>query len=88
MFWKKDKLTHEEVAQILEGFLAGRQDRWSWDGFTLGMSFEDPCLEAVRARCEGLDSEFPADKPHEYCNEQGRDVIREYIKQLRSSKRP
>ena len=88
MFWKKDKLTYEEVAQILEGFLEGRQDRWSWDGFTLGMSFEDPYLEAIRVRCNGLDSEFPPDKPHHYCNEKGVDVLRGYIRELRSRNQP
>ena len=88
MFSRRDKLTYEEVAQVLEDFLEGRQDRWSWDGFTLGMSFEDPYLEAIRVRCEGLDAEFPPNKPHHYCSEEGVDVLREYIRQLRSFELP
>jgi hypothetical protein len=82
--WKrKYTLSYEEVAQILENFLEGKGRPLAWDGFTLGMSFEDVFLEGVRIRCARLSQEFPSDNPHEYCNEQGRDVIRDYIKQLR-----
>ncbi len=82
---KKYKLSNQEVAQILEDFLESRGSRWAWDDYTLGMSFEDKHLEDIRIRCVGLSQEFPPDNPNEYCNEHGRDVIREYIKQLRVS---
>ena len=81
---KKDKLSNQEVAQILEDFLEGRGSRWAWDDYTLGMSFEDGHLEEIRIRCVGLSREFPPDKPNEYCNEQGLALIRDYIKQLRA----
>jgi hypothetical protein len=82
---KKYKLTKQEVAQILEDFLEGKGSQFAWDDFTLGMSFEDKYLEAIRKRSAALSQEFPPDNPNEYCNEQGRDVIRDYIKQLRTS---
>lgn len=81
---KKYNLSHEEVAQILEDFLEKRGNPMAWDGFTLGMSFEDPFLEELRMRCVRLSEEFPPEKPGEYCNEQGRAVIRHYITELRS----
>lgn len=82
--WKrKYKLSYKEVAQILENFLEVKGNPSARDGFTLGMSFEDEFLEGIRKRCTGLNEEFPSNNPHEYCNEQGREVIRDYIKQLR-----
>jgi hypothetical protein len=83
--WPKRKLGNEVVAQILEDFLEGRGNPLAWDGFTLGRSIDNPQLEEIRLRCAGLSQEFPSDSPSEYCNEQGREVIRGYIKQLRKS---
>jgi hypothetical protein len=81
---KKYKLARHEVAGILEDFLRGTGRPLDWDGFTLGMSFEDESLERIRLRCLGLSEEFPPEKPGEYCNQQGRDIIRSYIVELRS----
>lgn len=81
-FVKKYKLSNKEVAQILEDFLEGRGSPLAWDGFTLGMSFDEEVHEEIRIRCLHLGEEFPPDNPKEYCNEKGRNVIREYIKQL------
>ena len=81
---KKNKLSNREVAQILEDFLEGKGSRWAWDDFTLGMSFEDKHLEDIRIRCADLSREFPPDKPNEYCNERGRNVLRDYVEQLRA----
>lgn len=82
--WKKKyNLSYEEVGQILQNFLDGKGRPLAWDGFTLGASFEDRLLERVRIRCAGLSQEFPSNNPHEYCNEQGREIIRDYIRKLR-----
>jgi len=81
----KFDLTNMEVAQILEDFLKGDGGKWDWDDFTLGMSFANPLLESIRKRCANLGKEFPPSNPNEYCNEEGRDVIRDYIKQLGAS---
>lgn len=83
-YMRKYKLTYEEVAQVLENFIEGKGGPWAWDGFTLGMSFDDNYLEDIRKRCVGLSEEFPPQNPHEYCNEQGRGVIRGFIAELRS----
>jgi hypothetical protein len=84
-WFKKSKLSNQEVAQILEDFLEGRGKPLAWDGFTQGMSFEDQNQEKIRIRCARLSEEFPPDSSNQYCNEQGVSVIREYIKQLRGS---
>lgn len=80
---KKYKLTKQEVAQILEDFLEGRGHPLSWNNFTLGMTLEDEYLDEIRERCTGLGSEFPPEHPNKYCNEEGFNVIRQYIKELR-----
>jgi hypothetical protein len=82
---KKYKLSNQEAAQILEDFLDGKGSQWTWDDFTLGMSFEDKRLEDIRNRCVGLSKEFPSNNPNECCNEQGRDVLRGYIEQLKTA---
>lgn len=82
---KKYSLTRHEVAQILEDFVEGGGSPYAWDGFTLGMSFEDDYLDAIRRRCAGLSEEFPP-TGREYCNPRGLEVIRAYIQELRNSK--
>jgi hypothetical protein len=81
---RKYKLTNQQIAQILDDFLEGRGSPAAWDGFTLGMSFDDAEHEKIRLRCLRLGEEFPPANPSEYCNEQGREVIRQYVTQLRS----
>jgi hypothetical protein len=82
----KDNLTREEVAHILQGFLDGTGSKWGWDDFTSVVRFEDPYLEKIRTRCILLDREFPPTTGGWYCNEQGLEVIRAYIRELTKSK--
>jgi hypothetical protein len=77
-------VTKEEVANILEDFLENRGTPFAWDDFTLGMSFDNKRLEEIRTRCAGLSAEYPPDHPNEYCNDQGRKVIRAYVRELRN----
>lgn len=82
----RSKLGNLEVAQILEDFLEARGNPLAWDGFTQGSSlddFDNERLEEIRRRCACLDQEFPPESPGEFCNEQGREVIRSYIAELR-----
>ncbi|HLY99109.1 MAG TPA: hypothetical protein VKT33_08590 [Candidatus Angelobacter sp.] len=72
-----------EVAKVLENFLEGSGGPWDWDDFTQGMSLKDPELEAIRRRCAGLGTEFPATSPNHYCGEEGLKVLRSYITSLR-----
>jgi len=74
-----------EVAKILEDFLEGSGSAWAWDDFTLGMSFRDPTLEAIRRRCAALSEEFPPTSPGKYCGEEGLKVLRAYVSELRGS---
>jgi hypothetical protein len=83
---RKSKLSHQQVAQLMQDFLDGNGHPMAWDGFTQGMSFENPYLEDVRIRCAGLSQEFPSANQSRYCNEQGLEVIRNYIRELRESK--
>ena len=80
---RKSELTRKEVAQIMEDFLSGSGEPLAWDGFTLGMTFEDPELEDIRLRCAGLTAEFPPTQPNHYCSEHGLAIIRGYIQLLR-----
>ena len=80
---KKHTLGKEEVARYLEDFINGTGTEWDWDDFTSGMSLDDEYLETIRRRVANLGREFPTDKRHKWANEQGLDVIRAYIKELR-----
>lgn len=81
---KKYKLSKLQVAQVLEDFLEGRGNPWAWDDFTQGMTLDDEYLEKIRIRCANLSEEYPPDRLNEYCNEQGRNVLREYVTALRA----
>jgi hypothetical protein len=80
------ELRYLEVAEILQNFLDGTGGEWVWDDFTSVMPFEDPYLEKIRARCILIDREFPPTIRGWYCNEQGLEVIRAYIRELTKSK--
>jgi hypothetical protein len=77
------KLTREEVAQTLEGFINGTGGQWDWDDF-MSSPIEDNKLELIRLRSSGLDSEFPPKQIGSFCNEAGLEVIRSYIAELRT----
>ena len=82
---KRSQMSKQEIARVMEDFLEGRDKSLSWDSYTLGRSFEDKNLEEMRLRCANLTFEFPPSNKNEYCNEEGRAVIRNYIKQLRDA---
>ena len=74
--------TREEVATILESFLAGRVTAGGWDYF-ISVPIEDAELDRVRQRCDGLHTEFPS-AAGEYCNSDGREVMQVLIAKLRT----
>jgi hypothetical protein len=80
------ELRYLQVAKILQNFLRGAGGKWDWDDFASAMSFEDPYLERIRTRCILLDREFPPARLGEYCNEQGLEVVRTYVRELTKSK--
>jgi hypothetical protein len=76
--------TREEVAKILEDFVSSRGHMWAWDFISFAM--EDKELELVRSRCARLDSEFPATEKGHFCGPDGLEIIRGYVRQLRTPK--
>jgi len=83
--WKaKLQLSRQDVAKILEDFLEGKGRAFDWDDFISGPPITDCSLEEIRVRSSGLCEEFPPDTPNKYCSEQGIQILRDYIKQLRA----
>ena len=75
----KVKMSKEEVAVEIENFLGRKGGPYDWDDF---MSFEqeDPDLDRVRLKCVDIFEEWMASG---YRNEEGFEVLREMVKQLR-----
>lgn len=71
-----------DVANIIERFIEGKGTDWEWDDF-ISIRIHDSELDKIRIRCSQLDKEFPADKPGLYTNEQGIEVLRNYVRYLR-----
>jgi hypothetical protein len=71
--------TREEVAKILEDFVSCRGHAWDWDDF-LSFQMEDEELESIRARCNGLDAEFPATEKGHFCGPDGFEIFRGYMR--------
>jgi len=74
-----------DVANILENFLKGTGGPYHWDDFISVGTVADEHLKHIQRHVNLLSEEFPPETPGEYCNEQGRDVIRRYIAELRGS---
>jgi hypothetical protein len=74
-----------DVAHILEDFVAGTGHRLEWDYFISVADVADERLKEIQYHVNLLSEEFPPEKPGWYCNEQGLDVIRQYIAELRRS---
>jgi len=79
----KRDLTRDQVAKILEDFLEGTGG--DWEGFTDGGMLSDSFLEEIRMRSMELPREFPPTTRHEYSNAEGRQVLRNYVLELRRS---
>jgi hypothetical protein len=80
----KRNLTREQVAKIIEDFLEGTGGEWDWEAFTDGYPLSDSRLEEIRLRSMSLPTEFPPTTRREYTNEQGRHILRQYVKELRT----
>ena len=72
---KKVDLRREQVAVTIQNFLDGSGGQWDWDDF-LSFQIEDPKLEEIRERCNGLSEEFPATEAGHYCGPGGVEVMR------------
>jgi hypothetical protein len=81
LFRKPRHRTREEVAEIIDQFLNGTGSDTDWDDF-ICVPIDDSELDEIRKRCLTLDEEFPPTKKYTYCNDQGAEILKEYVKQL------
>ena len=79
------RLGRQDVAHILEEFLEGRGGPWDWDDFISVGKVADERLKQIQRHVNLLSEECPPETPGEYCSEQGREVIRRFIAELRGS---
>ena len=73
----------DDVANIIERFIEGKGTEWEWDDF-ISIRIHDSELDKIRTRCLQLDKEFPSQKTGQYTNEQGIEVLKNYVSYLRS----
>ena len=78
------KRTREEVALIIERFLAGTGGGWDWDNFC-SIEIVDPELDHIRLLCAGAPETYPPTEKGHYCNAQGLDYLRGIADELREA---
>jgi len=81
---KPPRLTQLQVADAIESFILGTGGPWDWDDF-ISVPIRDVELDAIRERCARLDSEFPPERPGQFCGRAGMAVLRGYVDELRRS---
>jgi hypothetical protein len=75
--------TYTDVATMLENFVDGTGGQWDWDDYISLLSYpDDPYLQGVQERMINLSNEFPSGGKS-YCGEEGLEVIRDYVRDLR-----
>ena len=84
LFEKPAEISEADVAEIIDTFLKGGGRPYDWDDF-ISVTIKEPRLDAIRRRCAGLPEEFPSIDGKAYCSEEGKDVLRGYIAQLRAT---
>lgn len=78
----KVKRSKAEVARIIENFLEGKGNDYDWDDF-ISIPILDNELERIRRDCAHLDQKYPATVKGQFCNGEGMDVLRSYVKILK-----
>jgi hypothetical protein len=76
------KRTNLEVADIIEAFVEGTGGDWDWDDFC-SFKIENHELDAIRLKCRNLSFTHPPPTRHMYCNEEGAQLLRAIVKDLR-----
>jgi len=77
-------MNYSEVADLIERFVKGTGGPLEWDGYTMGMKFEDPFLRSIQDRCRALWIEYPPIEKGQYTSAEGFAVLKELVKELRS----
>ena len=71
-----------QAADAIDRFLQSRGEPYDWDDFT-SVRCSNPVVEAARLRCIAIRDEYPPERPSEYCNSRGLEVLRELAASLR-----
>lgn len=79
---RRNVMTYEEVAAIIERFLDGAGDVWDWDDF-ITRPLADDLLDTIRKHCATLREQYPPTEANRYTNERGEEILRGYVRQLR-----
>jgi len=77
------RVSRKDVADEIERFLTGTGGSWDWDDF-VSVQFDDPELEGIRKTCASLPMLYPPTVDSAYCDEQGVDVLRSILRNLRA----
>lgn len=67
---------------IIEAFVEGTGGDWDWDDFC-SLQIENRELDAIRIKCCQLDDTHPPVVRGHYCNDEGIDILREMVRNLR-----
>jgi hypothetical protein len=79
------KMTREEIAKTIEGFVNRTDGKWDWDDF-LAIRLQDAELDEVRKKCVSVRDEFPPSDDRQYCSEAGMQVLRDLVVTLRAGR--
>ena len=79
---RRERLTTEEAASLIERFRAGHVEPWEWDDF-ISIPSSDPRVEAARLRCRVLPEEHPPTTSGEYCDVAGLAMLDRIARTLR-----
>ena len=75
-------MSKEQVAVEIENFLDGKGGPYDWDDF-MSITLADPDLDQVRVICGMLPDRYPPGNEGGYCSEEGFEVMRNLVKELR-----
>ena len=77
------ELTRDDVAESIESLVDGESEGWDWDDF-VSVPIDNKELDEIRRNCARLPKLYPADRIGAYCSDEGLQILRSFVKQLRS----
>lgn len=78
------RMSVPDVALVIDHFVMGESGEWDWDDF-ISAPIDDPRLDSIRERCARLDEEFRPTRSDAYCGDEGLEVLRQFVRELRRS---
>jgi len=78
-----DSVSNErlEAAKTIEDFIEGTGGIWDWDEFITATKFRDPLVLKIQAECLMTADRYPTSSG--WCNDQGIELMRGFIIELR-----